>query len=129
VLPATASIPALARIDDDADVILVPLKMGGLTVWASLPEPWLWDAAARGESVTALLGFGPGEAADDFSGYYSVRPPASGLASRRRLGRRGTVARVAGRAGAPGSPWPRGRNEPRAGTGRLRVFGGGRVGQ
>ncbi|MFG2526259.1 hypothetical protein [Streptomyces sp. NPDC048527] len=116
MIPEGADIQVLSHVDD-ADVGLLPLKMGHFTVHASLSEPWLRAAAARGESsITAFLGFRPGEVEGDFSGYYSVRPSASDPAAhRRRLDQPLQDTDAGGRAaGATGlsslrgwwRPWP-----------------------
>ena len=84
VIPASESISALEQIDG-ADAGLLSLEIDELTVHASLPGPWLREAAARGESniIAAWFGFGPGEVGGDFRGYYRVAPPASASALRR----------------------------------------------
>jgi hypothetical protein len=68
--------PALTQIGGRG-VSLVPLEMGGFTVHASLPEPMLKIAAARGLSLAAMLA--PGAAEVDFSGYYRAGPLSSAL--------------------------------------------------
>jgi hypothetical protein len=94
VIAAGADVPALTRLDD-ADVSVVGLRMGGLTVHASLPPPWPARLAAAAAAGVV-----------DFSGYYRLGPAARFLApGGGPPGGGKTVAPAVSQAGSAARAW------------------------